>query len=194
MSAASRRCDMCVCTEHSESVTGERVSALGPQTYRSRSAMSTQNHSSPYTLVTIVKRYAIRPFSRKQHTHAAGCRLEAVASRFEDLEDARRETRRQSTSTVTSSADAQPTAAPPPPRAPPAIVVQPVTPPSVQAFDAIVIEARLKPLVELTTAFAPQVLVDQVCFSHSKIYHYVLCDVSDRWTCSRKRFKCCATY
>jgi adenylyl cyclase-associated protein len=129
----------------------ERVSvnpARRPQTDRSRSAMSTQNHSSPYTLVTIVKR------------------LEAVASRFEDLEDVRRETRRQSTSTVTSSADALPAAAPPPPPPPPppapAIVVQPVTPPSVQAFDAIVIEARLKPLVELTTAFAPQVLVDQV--------------------------------
>ncbi|KAG6376520.1 adenylate cyclase-associated CAP [Boletus reticuloceps] len=105
--------------------------------------MSTQNHSSLYTLATIVKR------------------LEAVASRFEDLEDVKRETRRQSTSTVTSFADAQTTITPPAP-APPAIVVQQVIPPSVQAFDAIVIEARLKPLVELTATFAPQVLVDQV--------------------------------
>lgn len=90
------------------------------------------------------------------------CRLEAVASRFEDLEDAKRETRRQSTSTVTSFADAQPATAAPPPNVPPAIVVQPMTPPSVQAYDAIVIEARLKPLVELTAALAPQVLVNQV--------------------------------
>ncbi|KAF8136798.1 adenylate cyclase associated N terminal-domain-containing protein [Boletus edulis] len=105
--------------------------------------MSTQNHSSLYTLATIVKR------------------LEAVASRFEDLEDVKRETRRQSTSTVTSFADAQTTITPPAP-APPAIVVQQVIPPSIQAFDAIVIEARLKPLVELTATFAPQVLVDQV--------------------------------
>ncbi|KAG9318865.1 adenylate cyclase associated N terminal-domain-containing protein [Chiua virens] len=116
--------------------------------------MSTQNHSSVYTLATIVKR------------------LEAVASRFEDLEDTRREIRRQSTSTVTSFADTVAAPPPPPPPAPPTIVVEPVIaiPPSVQAFDAIVVEARLKPLIELTAAFTPQVLIDQMELFARAIY------------------------
>lgn len=100
-------------------------------------------------------------------------RLEAVASRFEDLEDTRGEARRQSTSTVRSFAEVQPAATPPPAPAP-AIVVQQVTPPTVKAFDAIVIEARLKPLVELTAAFGAQVLIDQVRFSCSMHNHYIL--------------------
>lgn len=121
------------------------------------------------------------PLSRGQSVHLAGCRLEAIASRFEDVEDnlTKREIRTQSTSTVTSVADAQPASAPSPPAppaAPPAIVVRRETPPSVQTFDAIVIEARLKPLVGLTAAFGPQVLVDQVRLSHSMAFNtsYVL--------------------
>ncbi|KIJ68943.1 hypothetical protein HYDPIDRAFT_79601 [Hydnomerulius pinastri MD-312] len=102
-----------------------------------------------YSLATIIKR------------------LEAVASRFEDIEENKRSghSKRQSTSTVTSFTEAQPTTLappPPPPPPPPAIVVQPVTPPSVLTFDSIVIDGKLKPLLELTKAFAPQFLIDQV--------------------------------
>jgi adenylyl cyclase-associated protein len=87
-------------------------------------------------------------------TDLTGSSLEAVVSRFEDIEGTslrwapHSERERESTSTVTSFAETQPAA----------------TPPSVQAFDTIVIEAKLKPLVELTKALAPQFLIDQVWF------------------------------
>ena len=179
------QCDEC--TEHSESV-GYRLERVSvKQLTEVANRLTTERHVYTEPLVAIhpcdhSQAVCDLALSRKQHTHAAGRRLEAVASRFEDLEDARRETRRQSTSTVTSFADAQPAAAAPPlppPGAPPAIVVQPVIPPSVQAFDAIVIEARLKSLIELTADFAPQALVDQVCFSHSKsiITTYVMAPI-----------------
>ncbi|KAI5985238.1 adenylate cyclase-associated CAP, partial [Pisolithus marmoratus] len=105
--------------------------------------MSTTNQGL-YTLATIIKR------------------LEAVASRFEDLEETARSrtTKRQSTSTVADVPE--PHLPRPEPPVPPAVVVQPLSPPSVTAFDAIVIDGKLKAFVELTKAFAPQFLVDQV--------------------------------
>ena len=77
-------------------------------------------------------------------------RLEAVASRFEDIEESTRQ------SLVDGPASRQGTSSPP------AIVVEPVTPPSIAAFDAMVIDGKLSPFLELTKAFAPQLLIDQV--------------------------------
>lgn len=123
-----------------------RAYALSPRVFHSRTAMSTANQGL-YTLATIIKR------------------LEAVASRFEDLEETARSrtSKRQSTSTVADVPE-PPAVHPlrPEPHIPPTVVVQPLSPPSVTAFDAIVIDGKLRAFVELTKAFAPQFLVDQV--------------------------------
>lgn len=91
-------------------------------------------------------------------------RLEAVASRFEDFEESARQSPTQGN--VSAVPDSPVPHAARPPRqglsSPPAIVVEPMTPPSVVAFDAIVIDGKLRPFLELTKAFAPQLLIDQV--------------------------------
>jgi len=96
-------------------------------------------------------------------------RLEAVASRFEDFEVSARQSLTQGNVSAIPDGSVPHTAHPPSQglSLPPAIVVEPVTPPSVVAFDTIVIDGKLSPFMELTKAFAPQLLIDQVSSLHS---------------------------
>jgi adenylyl cyclase-associated protein len=100
-------------------------------------------------------------------------RLEAVASRFEDLEETKGtgHSKRRSTSTVTSAGLAETPSAsapppPPPPPPPPVIEVPSESPRAVIAYDEIIIEGKLKAFLEINKAIAPPPLNEQVILSH----------------------------
>jgi len=99
-------------------------------------------------------------------------RLEAVASRFEDLEETRGtgHSKRRSTSTVTSAGHAETPSAsvppPPPPPPPPVIEAPSESPRAVIAYDEIIIEGKLKAFLEINKAIAPPPLNEQVILLH----------------------------
>ncbi|KAF4614713.1 hypothetical protein D9613_003238 [Agrocybe pediades] len=91
-------------------------------------------------------------------------RLEAAASRFEDLTVVLEEEKHKNSgqpasdnrasSSYTQQAQAGAPSAPPPPPPPPAAPPAPATPLSVTDFQTKVLDAKLKPFVELTKGFA----------------------------------------
>jgi len=100
-----------------------------------------------YTLATIIKR------------------LEAVASRIEDVADIQEQRSypaiagNGSGSSTTSAVPVPPPPPPPPPPAPAAVAEDPK---SVTAFDDLVIDSKLKPFLELTRGFAPESVKEQI--------------------------------
>ncbi|KAF9646279.1 hypothetical protein BDM02DRAFT_3189000 [Thelephora ganbajun] len=96
-----------------------------------------------YTLATIIKR------------------LEAVASRIEDVADIQEQRAGISNpNTGSSQATPVPPLPPPPPPPPPPVVIE--DPKAVTAYDETIIEGKLKPFVELTNSFGSDGLKEQV--------------------------------
>jgi adenylyl cyclase-associated protein len=95
-------------------------------------------------------------------------RLEAVASRFEDIEDTKGagHSKRRSTSASIGIAETPSASVPPPPPPPPVIEL----PRAVAAYDEIVLEAKLKPFLEVNKAIAPPAVNAQVILPHVSFF------------------------
>jgi adenylyl cyclase-associated protein len=94
--------------------------------------------------------------------------LEAATSRIEDLAMAQGQNAPKDDSrptTYAAPAPAPPPPPPPPPPAAPAAPAAPEVPRSVIAFDELIIDAKLKPFLELTRSFAGQSVVEIVSAS-----------------------------
>ncbi|KAJ7905338.1 adenylate cyclase associated C terminal-domain-containing protein [Mycena olivaceomarginata] len=91
-------------------------------------------------------------------------RLEAATSRIEDLAMAQGQNAPKDDSRPTTYAAPAPAPPPPPPPPPPAAPAAPAAevPRSVIAFDELIIDAKLKPFLELTRSFAGQSVVEIV--------------------------------
>lgn len=86
-------------------------------------------------------------------------RLEAVASRIEDVADIQ-EQRAGIVNPNSGSSQTTPTPPPPPPPPPPPVVIE--DPKSVTAYDETIIEGNLKPFLKLTNSFGSDALKEQV--------------------------------
>ena len=91
-------------------------------------------------------------------------RLEAATSRLEDLADEQSRRSGRAVSDTSSSSFAAP-APPHPPPAPEPVAVPAEDPPSVTAYDELVIDGKLKTFVELTQGLGSEALVEQVTSS-----------------------------
>lgn len=116
-----------------------------------------------YTLATIIKR-CVAQIYRQQAIFLIGVRrLEAVASRIEDVADIQEQ--RSYPANAGNGNGSSTTSAvpiPPPPPPPPVASAAVEDPKSVVAFDDLVIESKLKPFLELTRNFAVESVKEQV--------------------------------
>lgn len=93
--------------------------------------------------------------------------MEAATSRLEDLANLPPPSLvtgvQNAASTSLNSASTEPTPVPPPhaPAAHAASVIE--TPQSVEAYDEVILQGKVKPFVELTKSFAVPSVVEQVC-------------------------------
>ena len=120
-----------------------------------------------HSLATIIKRY-VRPdsFVSIPLREVSAYRLEAATSRLEDLANLPPPSLvtgiQSATSTSLNSASTEPTPVPPPhasaAHAAPTIDI----PRSVEVYDEIILEGKVKPFVEVTKSFAVQSVVEQV--------------------------------
>jgi len=86
-------------------------------------------------------------------------RLEAVASRIEDVADVQ-EQRAGIINPNAGPSQAAPVQPPPPPPPPPPVVIE--DPKAVTVYDETIIEGKLKPFIELTNSFGSDALKEQV--------------------------------
>ena len=96
-------------------------------------------------------------------------RLEAVASRIEDVADIQEQRAGISNPNAGSSqaTPVPPTPPPPPPPPPPAVIEEPK---AAVAYDETVIEGKLKPFIELTNSFGSDALKEQVLQQSSSLF------------------------
>ena len=91
-------------------------------------------------------------------------RLEAVASRIEDVADIQEQ--RAGISNPNAESPPTPTPPPPPPPPPPPVAIE--DPKVATAYDEIILEGKLKPFIELTNSFGSDTLKEQVsCHTRS---------------------------
>lgn len=122
-----------------------------------------------HSLATVMKR-CVRVSQSQSPNYNVFCpsvihRLEAATSRLEDLADeqSRRSGRAVSDTSSSSFAPAPAPPAPPPPPPPPELLAAAAEdPPSVTAYDELVIDGKLKTFVELTQGLGSEALVEQV--------------------------------
>jgi adenylyl cyclase-associated protein len=139
--------------------------------------MSGQGNSL-YTLSTIIKRYVIfmRPSPPSSRTIATiHYRLEAVASRIEDVADIQ-EQRAGIINPNAGSSQTTPVPAPPPPPPPPPPPAVIEDPKAAIAYDEAILEGKLKPFIELTNSFGSDALKEQVS-QHTTIRYSRRADV-----------------
>jgi adenylyl cyclase-associated protein len=114
-----------------------------------------------YNLATIIKRYVTyraHRLPRSKVTATIHYRLEAVASRIEDVADIQ-EQRAGIVNPDAGSSQTTPTPPPPPPPPPPAPIEDPK---AVTVYDETIIEGKLKPFIKLTNSFGNDALKGQV--------------------------------
>ena len=114
--------------------------------------------SSLYNLATIIKRYVTFQDCSPGARATIPCRLEAVASRIEDVADIQ-EQRAGIVNPNAGSSQTTPVPPPPPPPPPPVVLEDPK---AAIAYDETIIEGKLKPFVELTNSFNSDALKEQV--------------------------------